>query len=332
MRFLWTFAAALATGAAVVVALLVLLDPYDTGRWTPLRKPGVTMREPRFADVSRGRDPSFDAAIVGNSHVEELEPAALSAASGLHFVSLAVPGSGPREQLAVLDWFVRQRPAPPAALVVGIDDSWCTGDPALSNDRPFPFWLYAQTGSDYLRGLVRLQSLADAFSRLAYLVGLRRRATPDGFLDYEPIYVKGGFAEPARRSARLAQPLDTTVPNPSGRFPAAERLAATLTRLSDPTAVLLLRPPAFVTALPPAGTAAAATDAACRAAFAGVAAQRARTVLVDWRTDRPENRRPENYFEHTHYGRAVARLVESDIVATLGRLRRGDSIAPAPKP
>ena len=101
--------------AALVLVLVVggayAIDPYDTGRSTLLGKPGIRPQGPWTAAASRGRDQAFDAAIIGNSHIQLLSPERLRETTGLSFVQLSTPGSGPREQFAVLNWFLRHRHA-----------------------------------------------------------------------------------------------------------------------------------------------------------------------------------------------------------------------------
>ena len=86
------------------------------------------------------------------------------------------------------------------------------------------------------------------------------------------------------------------------------------------TALILLRPPVYVTALSKPGTRDAAADAACRKAFADLAARRPRTALVDWRVDRPELRDSSLFFDHSHYRQPIARLVEADIAEAIRKL------------
>ena len=72
---------------------------------------GISDESPRTANASRGRDPQFNAAVFGNSTGQLLKPAELSQATGARFVQLTVPGTGPREQLALLRLFVRHHRA-----------------------------------------------------------------------------------------------------------------------------------------------------------------------------------------------------------------------------
>jgi hypothetical protein len=66
-----------AVAVALLAGLLVVIyavDPYDTGRSTLFAKAGVRPQGPRTANPSRGRDPAFDAMIVGNSRIQKSPP------------------------------------------------------------------------------------------------------------------------------------------------------------------------------------------------------------------------------------------------------------------
>lgn len=309
--------------AGGLIALALLIDPYDTGRSPLPLKEGISPQGPRTAAASRGRDPHFRGAIFGNSHIQLVSPDELKAKTGIPFVSLIAPATGPRETLVLLDWFLRHRREPAEALVIGVDTRWCTPDPAMPGDKPFPDWLFSASPLAYLGGLMRFDVLEELPRRLGYLFARRpERARPDGYWDYEANYELQGFhADPVRR-ARLQEPIDISGGNASGPFPAAEKLSALLARLAPEVPVILLRPPNFISAQPVPGSPGAQADAACRDAFARLAASRPRTALVDWRVDRPENREPDNYFDHTHYRQAIARRVESDIAAEIVKIRR----------
>src|SRR5215475_11988427 len=56
------------------LAFLLVVDPYDTGRFPTPLPTGVVDIERRTATVSRGRDPRFNAAIFGNSRTFMLDP------------------------------------------------------------------------------------------------------------------------------------------------------------------------------------------------------------------------------------------------------------------
>jgi hypothetical protein len=303
---------------AGIVGAAYAIDPYDTGRSRLFEKRGVRAQGPRTAAASRGRDPAFDSAIVGNSHVQLLSPERLRGKSGLSFVQLSVPATRPHEQLVLIDWFLRHREAPAKALVIGIDETWCTADPALENDRPFPFWLFSANPLAYLRGLMRYDILEELPRRLSYLASdAPERARPDGYWDYEPNYAAFGYAERPDIRAALERSPDGGAGPPPARLPAAEALQAAFAAFPVDLDVVLVFPPQYIVYQPRAGTPRGAADEACKAAFRRLAAERPRTRIVDWRTDRPENRIAANYIDQTHYRRNVAEAVEDEVAAAI---------------
>ncbi len=118
----------LGLGALLLFAFMIVVDPYDSGRFGLLGIAGVDDRNTHTAVASFARDASFDSAIIGNSTALMLDPAELSRATGLRFVQLAVTGASPREEFAVLDFFLRQHRRV-GALVIVADPSWCAHDP-----------------------------------------------------------------------------------------------------------------------------------------------------------------------------------------------------------
>jgi len=323
----WTgFTGAFLSAAVLIAAAFLtaafLIDPYDSGR-SPLKLgEGVRPQGPRTALASRGRDPRFTGAIFGNSHIQLISPEELRAKTGIPFVSLIAPATQPKETFATIDWFLRHhRETPPKAIVVGIDNYWCTANPALPNEKPFPFWLLSRSLSEYVGGLMRFDLLEELPRRISYLTsGKAERARPDGYWDYESGYGVQGYGTNPEIIARLQKPIEAGGGNVDGPFPAATGLEALMKAAPAGTALILVRPPVYVTALSKPGTRDAAADAACRKAFADLAARRARTALVDWRVDRPELRDPSLFFDHSHYRQPIARLVEADIAEAIRKL------------
>lgn len=318
------FAAAFGVAAALLLAVLLgaafLLDPYDSGRSPLVSGAGVRPQGPRTAAASRGRDPAFSGAIIGNSHVQLVSPERLAALTGIPFVQLSIPATRPKEQLALIDWFLRHHPGGAArALVIGTDEYWCTGDPDLPVAQPFPFWLLSRSPAEYLGGLVRYNVLEELPRRLGFLLAKRpERARPDGYWDYEPTYDRLGQANDPRLIAdRDRRWPDDAVANRTGRYPAAERLAGVLAALPADLRVVLLHPPIYAAGLSPPGTPRAQEEARCKAVFAALARGRPGTKVVDWRVERPETRDPALFFDQTHYRRALAQRLEADIAAAL---------------
>jgi hypothetical protein len=319
-----TLCAAVAVVASML-GLAMVTDPYDTGRMRLFETPGVRPQGPRTAQASRGRDLAFNAAIFGNSHMQLLEPAALSKASGLHVLSLTVPATGPKEQLVLMDWFLRHHgsasKAPAKMLVVGMDNLWCQADPTLPNEKPFPFWLYDSGLPAYLRGLLRYDLLEEVPRRIGYILGRNPdRARADGWWDYEPEYIGLGYDRNPEKIKALQQRKVTTTLNATGRYPALEQLEAMLKPIPD-IIVLAVRPPVFVMGLALQDTPEARSDLACGNAIAAFAARRNQTAFIDWRGERRETMRADLWFDHTHYRKPVARALERDIVTALDLLR-----------
>ena len=300
----------------------MVIDPYDTGRSPLSLKEGVRPQGPRTAAASRGRDPAFSGAVFGNSHVQLVKPEQLKALTGVPFVSLIAPATGPRETLVLIDWFLPHRREPARALVVGIDEAWCTPDPALPTGKPFPFWLFSRSTAEYLIGLMRYDVLEEVQRRVRYLTTHNpERARPDGYWDYEEGYKIQGFLDSPQHRSKLLAPRNVNGGNETGPFPAATALAALLEAEAKDTPVILVRPPVYVSALPEPGSSAERADTACRAAFRALADERPATKLVDLRRDTPLIREPSNFFDHSHYRQIVAREVETSIAAALTSLR-----------
>jgi hypothetical protein len=234
LRFAQIMAGTALVLLAGILALAFVLDPYDTGRPGLIGKPGVRPQGPRTAGASRGRDLAFDAAIFGNSHVQILSPERLGPQTNARFLSLTVPGTGPKEQLLLLDWFMRSRREAPKALVFGIDNAWCVSDPALPNARPFPFWLYERSSLAYAVGLIRYDILEELPRRIRYLTRSNpERAVPDGYWDYAASFRQGTGADGPRRGVFLGRYQPDLPPNATGHFPAAaQRHGAARPRVS----------------------------------------------------------------------------------------------------
>lgn len=313
-----------------VLTLALAVDPYDTGRPRLLARDGVRPQGPRTAAASRGRDPAFTAAIIGNSHIQLVAPANLRAATGIPFVQLSVPGTGPGEQLLVADYFLRHHPRA-QALVIAADSFWCTGDPALPPTQPFPTWLLAEDWATYLRGLLRLRVMDETVNRIGWAMqATPRRATPDGYWDYEPNYLTLGDPDmPERIAARSRPAPGDPDPGQGGPdFPAAARLRALVERLPSDTALVLVFPPVFAPTQARPGTPRAAAARACRAALTAAVAPRGR--VVDWSGDRPELHEPRLFFDASHYRKPLARLLEAEIAAALRDAGAGGADAPRP--
>ncbi len=329
-RFAVTLVAATGLLLAGYLALALAVDPYDTGRPRLLARDGVRPQGPRTATASRGRDPAFTAAVVGNSHIQLVSPSRLREATGLPFVQLAVPGTGPGEQLLVADYFLRHHPHA-RALVLGVDSAWCTGDPALPPLKPFPSWLLADGEMGYLRGLLRIRVAAEVVNRIGWaLRKAPRRAVPDGYWDYEPDYLALGA--PTDRAGRGSAPgAPRTTPTPARADPPSRRPNACApwrgASIPRPGSSCSSRPS---TLRPGTGRARPGQPRAPPAARPSRQPWRRGAASSTGPANGPNRTTPALFFDATHYRQPLARRIEADIAAALRASPEGGTEAPRP--
>ena len=314
-RWLFCFGGTFVGLGGVLFALLLAIDPYDTARFPGFGIVGVDDHSPRTAHVSRARDSSFDSAVFGNSTGQLIDPRRLSAATGLRFTQLTIPGTGPLEQIAVLGWFLSHHMRV-GALVLTTDPSWCARTTVLTPSHPFPFWLYGGD-LDYLRHVVSSKSIDRAVWRIQVAAGLRPRNDPVGYADYVGERT-AAFVAPA-----AAPVVDLTTDGTPLRFPWVDRLSRVFAGLPAETRVVAFMPAVHASLLGDG----AAVIAACKTALAAATSSRPNTAFVDARVDDVSTRDPANFMDGLHYGHAIARAIEDRIIAALrpdGRLSAGD--------
>ena len=341
-RFALLFLGVFATVVGIAYAFIILVDPYDSGRFVSfgLRSPyedsanrladvtggipasgtassgvsfGDTDTSQRTSNVALGRSPRFNAAIFGNSHGQLLSPERLSRATGLAFVQLTVPGSNVREQLAMMHWFIAHH-TDVAAMVLALDERWCVTDPALPVRTPFPFWLYSDNDLVYLSHAMSTRSLRDSFRRIAAAFGSPPSVDPAGYADYE--MGKAWSFKPGRPATADEFPVGDGRSSPD--FPGLIRLDAVLGEIPAATPVVIVMPPQFYTRLPPAGTPAAQFRDACKDRIAQRTQRGAGSAFIDFLVDSEIARAPENFMDDEHYRTNVARIIEADVAGALG--------------
>jgi hypothetical protein len=308
-------------GIGLIYTFLLVVDPWDTGRFPTPLPTGVFDIERRTATASRGRDPRFNAAIFGNSRTFSLDPEKLSKATGYSFVSLGTPGAGPQEEMLVTRYFLRFHPSA-EAFVFSIDERWCSHDPSMPLIMAFPFWLY-RGDLEYLANLLSTRSFNAAQVRIKLALGRVTRTDPRGYLDYEAGKV-WNFHPPAASEPAAVAP-DPIEPNTY--FPALEAFDGLLAELPREAKFLIMMPPAYQTSLPRPGTQEAADRAACKA---GVARRLGRQgiALLDYMVDGPIARDPENFMDMVHYRAGVARILEDGIIDAFNGGAGGDAGSP----
>jgi hypothetical protein len=313
-RFAVTFIAAFFGGLGSIYAALVLIDPYDTGRFPTFMRPGVVDGNQRTASASRGRDPRFNAAVIGNSRGQLLDPQLLSQATGLDFVQLTTPGSGPIENMTMMRYFMRHH-SRIAAVVLSADERWCGHDPSLPVIFPFPFWLY-RGDLEYLEHLLSTRAIAAARNRIELAVGLMPPTDPRGYSDYETGRV-WNFHPGIAGAPTDADTAYASVLSPNTYFPALAELDAVLATLPSDTGFVIVMPPVYQAMLAHPGTQLAADLLTCKAELARRVTDRERSGFLDFLVDGPISRDPGNFMDPQHYRMNIARMIEARIAAVL---------------
>jgi hypothetical protein len=306
----------------IVGGALIALDPYDTGRFAAFGDHGVPQFGQRLSFASLARNPAFDSAIIGNSTMQLLDPVRLSSASGDRVVSLAIPGTGPLEQLSVARWFLRHHEEPAAhALIIGLDERWCDSDrPQLTN--PFPFWLYSPDAADYIFHIAQYQSLESAARKVRLLLGLVEPARADGYHDYDigRIWDRAGFQQRVESLGEDGTPVveSKAVPAQTKDFPVATLLRDFLKELPDTVSVVMVIPPQF---RPLSNDVRAARWEACERRFGAFVGRRPHTRLLNFLSRDALTQRDEDYWDLVHFRTPIARVMEMEIVAALDHSR-----------
>jgi hypothetical protein len=318
LHFVQVFALTLVAALAGIYLLVLVLDPYDSGRITHNAVFGVVDENPRTASASRGRDPHFDSVVIGNSRGQLLDPKRLSDGTGLNFVQLTVPGTGPQEQLALLRWFIHHHRRIGAVLLVADPMVWCPQNLAPPAN-PFPFWLYSESTVEYSIHILDAKALDLAWRRTLLWLGLRTRSRPDGYWDYE---AGRGWAFRPNIPDNFSPAL-TQARNPKVSFPAVELLRTALNKLDSNVPLAIVMPPAFFTVLPARDDPNADLIAQCKGALETIATQRTRGAFLDFEVDGEIARNPENFMDGVHYRAPIARIIEERVAAALSGLPVG---------
>jgi hypothetical protein len=302
-KLLYFYGALTLLFGAVLAGAVIALDPYDTGRFALFGEHGVPHFGQRLIDASLARNSQFDIAIIGNSTIQLIDPVRIGTEAH-QAVSLAIPGTGPREQLSVGGWFVRHH-LKPYALVIGLDPRWCAANHALELTHPFPFWLYGAGTRDYLVNMLQMQSLGGAGRKINLLLGRIKPAPADGYNDYEAgrTWDRAGFRARLTEEGEEGFLQATTPPY---EFPALGLLKDFLATLPHDTKVVLVIPQQFQPAPD-------AQQSACGASFAALARQHPHTHMLDFLARSSLTAREEDYWDRSHYRARVAREMEEGI-------------------
>lgn len=292
---------ALVIGAVLLFGLMIAVDPYDSGKFGWLGIDGVDDRDTHTATASRARDPQFDSAVIGNSTAQMLNPSGLSRATGLRFVQLYLTGGAPHNQLAVLDFFLRNHQRVGAFVIVA-DPLWCVHQHIEYPGSRFPNWLYGSGSLAYAGRLLSWPAMEHVSQRISIGLGWRKRNEPNGYFSYEDVWPPGVF----RETNRPWDPVPAESAAVRENFPEIALLDAAVKRLPASVAVVLVVPPTFHTAIAKPGTPAAADREACNAALNRVVAGRPHSNFINYRIENALTRNPDNFADFVHYRPIIA--------------------------
>jgi hypothetical protein len=301
----------LAICAFLLFTFVIAVDPYDSGKFGFFGINGVADRNTVTANASRARDANFDSAIIGNSTALLINPTALSQATGLRFVQLSVVGGSPREELTVLDYFLRQH-TDVGALVIGADPSWCAHE---QNNKPrtFPYWLYGKSRFVYAGALFSGAAIEHAVQRVQIGLGKHQRSDPTGTFDSEDTWPIGEF----RDMNRPADPLPAVSAALRDVFPWVSKLDAVIKQLPNEIPVVVLVPPTLASTVAQPGTPEAADREACNAALKHIVAVRPHSNFINYRVANALTRDRANFIDYIHYRSNIAEKIAAGITASL---------------
>ncbi len=307
----------LAAIAAATYLLVLLVDPFSTGRFALTQRIDVTTTNTRQANAGLVRDARFNGAIIGDSVSAALDPQTVSDDSEWRLLQLSMLGASSAEVIAVASAFERSHHDGRTLEIFVLSNRWCSPDPNVSNGmNAFPGWLYESSDPVYLSRILSHDAVELTLKRLGIWLGLTRpSARADGYT--------GKVFGRAAGSFQLYQ-RPNQGPSPTEPFPAIDALAAHIASLPDNRALAIVFAPMYVSTLPVAASVAAARLDACKQRLQASIARRHDTAYLDLMTENPLTELNENYADPLHlYGQGVR-----EFEAILARLIRENALKP----
>jgi len=308
--------AAFVGALAVFFLTVIVIDPFDSGRFPTFMPSGSPDDRAPTINISRGRDPRFDAVLLGSSRAVLVDPRRIADLTGYRFVEMAALGATVREQMTFLHWFGGHRPNV-EAVIIATDQAWCELDPSLPGEVDFPYGLYSDSTLEYLKTTLSSRTLRFMKERIQYALGRMPGVDREGYYDSE-----AKIAWPGPSTAQRNWPMATTTTLPKVTLPGLRMLDATLKEVPGEPFIVMWMPPYYVNALPPSGSEAALDLEACKDALREWTRRRGRATFVDFAIDTPESADPRNFLDSDHARNRYIRLLEPRIAAALNALKR----------
>jgi len=310
-RWLAVFAGTTFVVGAVVYLAVLLIDPFATGRFTPIKSIELASNNPRLLKAGLVRDPRFDGAIFGSSTGYPLDPQRIGDASGWRVAQYAIPASLPPSQLRVARAYQRFHRGEASLQIYVLDHFWCRpGDPASGGWGAFPDWVYESSDAEYLSRILFPEGIKTAAQRVGLWLGfVQPTARDDGYLfkDMAPI----------PRAQLLSRERPRSDDAPGAGFPALDLLAQHIATLPPNIRVAFVFAPPHISMIPVAGSPADARLQACKARARRLATARDGSTWLDLMTENEITRDEKNYFDEVHYTPATAERFAAAIVAAL---------------
>lgn len=310
------FAIALFGSIAALVALIIVVDPYDSGRFPTFMPAGTPDKGPHTVGVSRGRAPGFNGIILGNSRSAMMDAQPLSAATGYRFLQMVAVGSGPQDQIALLHWFAKHRPRVDAIIVM-TDERWCLRDLAGYGLGGFPHSYYGDSDLAYLSQTLNTTIFHHLKERVLYALGLLQPSPINRTIDIER-ETSWEFDPSARDRTLETRPFASS----PDQIVALKLLDQELAKLNTDPMLVLWMPPLYSRYLPEPGTPTAHSLEICKHAMRHWSAGRRHAAFVDFAVDNALARDPTNFLDASHVRRHVMRQIEGEIVSAVHELSR----------
>lgn len=313
-RWLLVLVGMTAAVTLLLLGLIVVIDPYSTGRLTFIKRLDFVTGNRLYDSAARVRDPSFNSAIIGNSHGVRISSVALDQSTGRHFVTLAIEGTWPYEHTFLMRAFERHHRAP--TFVAVLDETWCSPTPEKAY--VVPRWLHEGSNLTYLSNILSPFSARMAWRRLLIMSGRAAGQPPNGY-DPRP-WMPAGRDRMRHYMETMAPP--TEGPDVNAPMPFFDELQRTLGSLGTDANILFVYTPVFAKQLPAPGSRAEARLNACKARANAIVRSRPRTALLDLMVYGPKVADIDNFTDITHFRGPLAQDVDAAIGQRLNEMLR----------
>lgn len=186
-RFVWIAVSGFAGVIVLLVAFILLMNPYGN-------LPSVLFSEHVISDINQRfqypaliRSKRYDSIVIGASDSRLLHPKALERVFGGRFANLAMNAGLAYEQYRIADLFIREVEHR-RTLLVGVDHVWCDADADKERVtfRGFPEWMYDADWRNDLPYMLNAKALEISGRRFAQSLGLKEARFIDGYEVFTP--------------------------------------------------------------------------------------------------------------------------------------------------